>query len=172
MKHLFFTGPVGAGKSTALRRLLKETGWRCGGFSTVWSGDTLHLLPYGANQSACAAENRVAMRTGRCCQADPAAFDRLGPVLLRQTGVDCMVLDELGFLEGSSPAFQAAVLALLRGNVPVLGVIKPRPTPFLDAVRACPGVVVAEVTGENRDALPQIWMGELLWERCITGSRT
>lgn len=172
MKHLFFTGPVGAGKSTALARLLAGTGWRCGGLRTVWQADELHLLPYGAAVTACTPENRVARRTGHCCQADPAAFDRLGPMLLQSADVDCMVLDELGFLESNSPAFQAAVLALLRGDVPVLGVIKPRSSPFLDAVRACPGVAVAEVTDENRDALPQIWMGELIWEKCTTGNRT
>ncbi|MBR4869427.1 MAG: hypothetical protein IKU12_01455, partial [Oscillospiraceae bacterium] len=54
-----------------------------------------------------------------------------------------------------SPVFQAAVLSALEGPLPVLGVIKPRSTPFLDAVRSHPKVRVLEVTPETRDALLQ-----------------
>ena len=53
------------------------------------------------------------------------------------------------------PIFQAAVLSALDGKLPVFGVIKPRSTPFLDAVRSHPKVQVLEVTPETRDDLLQ-----------------
>jgi nucleoside-triphosphatase len=75
--------------------------------------------------------------------ADRAAARRAGRI----------VMDELGFLETGAPRFQAAVMDCLDGDVPILGVIKPDRTPFLDRVRAHKAVHLIEVTLENRAAL-------------------
>ena len=152
-EHLFLTGEIQVGKSTLLRRFLTEKKQRIAGFRTVWSDGerrTLHLLP--CDGGVCCEENCVAERLSGKLVPRPEIFDRLGPVLLGQP-CDLLVMDELGFLESTAPAFRSAVLAALDGSIPVVGVIQPRHTEFLDAVRAHEGVHIVTVTVENRDTL-------------------
>ena len=152
-EHLFLTGQPQVGKTTLLRRFLAEQNLRIGGFRTVWGDDThtaLYLLPFEGGE--CCAENRIAERVCGTLVPHADVFDRLGPALLREP-CELLAMDELGFLENDAAAFQAAVLAALDGNVPIFGVIKPRHTAFLDAVRACERVRVIEVTAGNRDTL-------------------
>lgn len=152
-EHLFLTGQPQVGKSTLLRRYLAEKNCRMGGFLTVW-GDSahtaLHLL--SVSGGVCCAENCIAVRVGETLAARSEVFDRLGPALLREP-CDLLVMDELGFLEKDAFEFQEAVLAALDGCISVLGVIKPRHTPFLDAVRSHEHVRIIEVNEENRDLL-------------------
>ena len=156
--HLFLTGEIQVGKSTLLRSVLSRLALGVGGFCTLWRGTgegaTLHLLPWGADLSVCTAENQVGVRRelGRA-GALPGAFDRLGPALLSPLRGDVTVMDELGFLERDAPAFQSAVLRRLEAPTPVFGVVKPRGDPFLDKVRAQPGVELVWVTPDNRQAL-------------------
>ena len=157
MVHLFLTGEVQVGKSTLLRALLERLAFPACGFCTCWAvcggEERLHLLPWGAERR-CAPENAAACRVDRRAQAMSGRFDRLGPpLLLPRKGSRVLVMDELGFLEREEKVFQQAVLGALDGPLPVLGVIKPRQTPFLDAVRAHPRTRAVLVTEENRDAL-------------------
>lgn len=155
--HLFLTGEVQVGKSTLLRALLARLALPACGFCTCWAvcggEERLHLLPWGPER-VCTPENAAACRVEHRARALPGRFDRLGPPLLlprRDSGV--LVMDELGFLERDERVFQQAVLAALDGPLPVLGVVKPRQAPFLDAVRAHPRTRTVLVTKENRDAL-------------------
>lgn len=157
MVHLFLTGEVQVGKSTLLRALLERLALPACGFCTCWAvcggEERLHLLPWGAARR-CTPENAAACRVDRRAQAMSGRFDRLGPPLLvPRKGSRVLVMDELGFLEREEKAFQRAVLGALDGPLPVLGVIKPRQTPFLDAVRAHPRTRAVLVTEENRDTL-------------------
>ena len=152
--HLFLTGEVQVGKSTLLRQLLARYFGAPGGFRTCWDSQqqrgALYLLPAAGGKRGEAS--LVARRTEDGMTVYARRFDALGPALLQPEG-DCIVMDELGFLEREALEFQAAVLRALDGALPVLGVIKPRPSPFLDAVRRHPRVRLVTVTPENRDAL-------------------
>lgn len=153
IEHLFLTGQPHVGKSTLLNRCLAEKDCRIGGFRTVWSDcthTTLHLLSFTG--STCCAENCIAERVGEALIPRSGVFDRLGPVLLREP-CDLLIMDELGFLENDALLFQSAVLSALDGDLPVLGVIKPQHTPFLDAVRTHARVHIIEVNEKNRDVL-------------------
>lgn len=152
-EHLFLTGEIQVGKSTLLHRYLAEKDCRVGGFHTVWRDSehrTLHLLPYAGG--ICLAENCIAERVSGKLTPHPEVFDRIGPALL-DLPCDILVMDELGFLESESYGFQAAVLTALNSNTPIVGVIKPRHTDFLDKVRSHRCVRIVEVTIENRNAL-------------------
>lgn len=160
MTHLFLTGEVQVGKSTLIQRLLAaHPDWQAGGFRTVtrWQGrqGSVHLIPARAGMEACTADNCVGLRDLVVMRpvSRPEAFDRIGPELLRPGWADLLLMDELGTMERQAQAFCGAVLGALDGSLPVLGVIKPRSSALLDAVRAHPRVRVVTVTRENRDEL-------------------
>jgi nucleoside-triphosphatase len=89
-------------------------------------------------------------------------FDVCGNKILLNSGRhDIIVMDEIGFLESASVSFQQSVMRHISGNVPILGVIKPMRTEFLDTIRAHPNVEIREVTAENRDDVLTWVLGQM-----------
>lgn len=157
-QHLFLTGERQVGKTTLVDKVLARLGLPAGGFRT-----------FGANfsedgssdvcirgEAADSGSHRVAHRGGSKGGRNvfTEVFDRVGAELLRP-GQCCriLVMDELGFMEADAHVFQKAVLDCLDGDTPVLGVIKPQHSPFLDRIRAHSGVQVVEVDPASRDGL-------------------
>ena len=62
-------------------------------------------------------------------------------------------MDELGSAESGAKNFCETVLAVLDGDLPVLGVLQKADTEFLRAVASHPRVRLVTVTVENRDEL-------------------
>lgn len=161
--HVFLTGQVQVGKSTLIRRVLTaHPAWSVGGFRSVTClGDVpgavggVYLLSASEPSPVYGPENRVGIRWGeRGAEAFPSVFDTMGLDLLSDTqGRDLLLMDELGFLEQNAPLFSQRVLRLLEGPIPILGVVKPRGTPLLNAVRAHSRTEILEVTPENREGL-------------------
>lgn len=161
MSAILITGNIQTGKSTLVFRVLQQhPEWRIGGFRTVsvpaadgWM--TLHLLPGDPEIGVCSKKNQVGKRNpvAHCREAIPAAFDRLCEKVFDTADVDLLLMDELGGMEEDAEVFKHAVLQTLRGPVPVLGVIKPKDTPFLNDVRSCPGVELIRLDEQNRDKL-------------------
>jgi nucleoside-triphosphatase len=152
--HVFLTGEIQIGKSTALRRFLARTGVAADGFLTVFdsreASRELFISPFDAGE-----KYRVARINSGGVTVYGEVFDTRGAALLNSAGRRQMiVMDELGSMEENSPVFKAAVLRRLDGDFPVAGVVKLRASPFLDAVRAHPNVKMITVTPENRDAGP------------------
>ncbi len=161
--HVFLTGRTQIGKSTLIQKYVETFSLKTCGFATFWGppaedgGRRLYMHPFG-KIGPCTEENLLARFLPQSPSATrfPQVFDTLGVSLLTPCeGADLLIMDELGFLESDSPAFQAAVLSALDGPLPVFGVIKPRPQPFLDTVRAHPKVRLIEVTPETRDEILQ-----------------
>ena len=156
--HVFLTGQVKVGKTTIIDHFLKQSGLSADGFVTSWepgpdSHTWLELREYGADNP----RYRLACRRdGRPAPVENLRqmFDIHGSAILQKAGChDVIVMDELGSLEASATLFQAAVLEHLANRVPVLGVIQPRPNPFLDQIRATAGIAVLTVTPENRQQI-------------------
>ena len=150
-----------------IRKLLQQTEGRIAGFKTVSmpgekeSESDIYILPPEGGPEDCGAENRIIHRDyiGQPGPVVfPKAFDGYGCDLLKDTkGASLILMDELGIMEAQSPAFQEAVRECIRGEVPVLGVVRSKPHPFLDWVRSYPTVKVVEITPENRDSiLPEL----------------
>ena len=157
--HLFLTGEKGVGKSTLLRRLVgKRT---AAGFCTVRvfreDGASLHLLRSDEEPTE---ENLLCVCPPVASGETAARFDRLGCAALRLTG-EVIVMDELGPAEQGAEAFRAAVLRLLDGDIPVLGVLQRGTFAHWDAVKQHPKVRLVEVIAENRDALALTLQGHL-----------
>jgi len=156
MKHLFLTGEQGAGKTALLTRLLPRDAPPCG-FVTERTqtpeGLGVYLHAPGSGRRYTEA-NRVGSWENGAMRPHPEVFDTLGVQLLSQPVPGRPILmDELGVLEQSAPLFCGRVLELLDGRHPVLGVVKNKSCPFLDAVRSHPNVEVVWVSEHNRDAL-------------------
>ena len=153
--HLFLYGKSGAGKSTAIRRALKETGLTPQGFCSVKRDGGLYLCP--AADPNCSPGEQVARFFPEGITADPAAFDRLGIGYLAGLTPDRPVLmDELGTLEQDACAFRSRVLQVLDGPCAVLGVIKPPEdrylTSWLAEIYRHPRVQVLPVSQAARDS--------------------
>ena len=156
---ILLTGERGAGKSTALRRALCGCGLNIGGFMTDF-GDTrygenkkLWLLPWSKTPDFSAGQVCALLGPGGR-QVFPEVFDGLGAELLRRAAGDeacgLILMDELGFLEAGAAGFRKAVLDVLAGPKPVLGVVRQG----LGAWQDAPLGELWEVTEENRDAVP------------------
>ena len=163
-EHIFLTGDIQIGKSTILMRYLAaHSNLRVGGFRTVWKnrwGDgcsTFHIISATENQPL-TESNCVGLRKGqwpeRVCEDYSEIYDTTGVELLKNGGpYDLYLMDEIGPGENNAVRFQEAVMALLDGDTPIIGVVRDKPGVLPDRVRSHPKVKVITVTLENRDEI-------------------
>ncbi len=160
---IFLTGPVQAGKSTVIERVLKRVPYTVGGIRTK-------RIPAGPERSTYRLTDVLSGESVEFARSGPggtdvysSVFDTAGVRAIRRAveGADLVLLDELGRMELRAARFQEQVFAVLRGGRRVLGVVKAEANPFLDAVRAAQGVEVLEVTLDNRDALVDVVVGKI-----------
>ena len=159
--HALIVGDRGVGKSTLIRRVLKELNRPVFGFETKKEepledpirGCPIYIYDAGTPHIR-AQENLIGYHKERDIPAITAAFDRYASKLLVAVPEDAVVeLDEIGFLEANAENFCQAVLHLLEGKNPVIAAVKNREHPFLEAVRSHPNARCFYITAENRDTL-------------------
>ena len=146
--HIFLTGPLQSGKSTAIARYLAGRPEAPGGFRTHWDRAgghlALELLETGETLT-------VATMEPHGVRADRAAFDAAGERLLSAPAGRRSLL----LLERCSPVFQRAVFTLLDGPTPVLGVLRRHEkSPFWGPVSRRADVRLLPLTVENRAEIP------------------
>ena len=157
MKHIFLTGEIGVGKSTLLGRVLALLGRPVCGFYTKKEAPdadgTSRTYIHSAGQTRhYGADNCVGVSDGVTKTGNVEVFDTLGVALLTDIPAGTLVvMDELGVMESRAPSFCRAVLDTLDQAERVVGVIKPKRSPLLDAIRAREDVAVFEVTPETRE---------------------
>ena len=160
IRHVLFTGEIGSGKSTALRRTLALLGMNVCGLET-YSPEPRGVLPkrlflraYGGDEPG---QLLCVLPDGDKSGIAPV-FDTLGAALLaraREMG-EVIVIDEIGRLEHSAFSYHAALRQCLDGDKPVVGVIRKLKAPWADWIRSRSDVLLLEVTQENRDSLPYL----------------
>lgn len=154
IRHVFLTGAKGIGKSTLLRKALGSCTGDIGGFFTVRTDAFLpgersvHL--FRADEAPVPSGDNLLFVCGRPDAGAPERFDYLGRRAL-DGRCSLFVLDELGPHEGDALLFRRAVLALLDGGVPVLGVLQAPAERFWPDIVHHPAVQVLEITEDNRD---------------------
>ncbi|MFT8396318.1 nucleoside-triphosphatase [Propionibacterium sp.] len=169
--NVFLTGEIGIGKSTAVSRVVSRLGVKAGGFLTTFGVErgvphrSLFLVPAWVEPPPLVEANVVARfgQPGEPPVPDTAAFDECGPACLAASlpWAEVILMDELGSMEREALLFQHAVLDCLDQDIPVLGVLKERGHPWMDAISGHPGVMVHAVTLENRDSLVDVVCDEL-----------
>ncbi|MCK4546860.1 MAG: DUF2478 domain-containing protein [Candidatus Eisenbacteria sp.] len=163
MAKIFLTGPVRIGKSTVIRRVLENLPFSVGGIRTQRVDVDPGRRRFVLIDCITGAEFEFARRCPEGMDVDTEVFEKAGVEAIRRAmdGADLVLLDELGRMELGARKFQRAVFEALDSGKPVLGVIKPESNAFLDAVRSHPGVVVLQVSKENRDSLVDVVLGNL-----------
>jgi len=157
--HIFLTGGIQVGKTTVIRRFLKLSGLAADGFITFWEAHSggirkLYLSPFCSDMPP-AKKHIIAHHDGQRLflpENISDVFNELGGEILDASGKrDIIIMDELGFMESDATVFHEAVMRHILGKTPILGVIKPMRSGFLDGIRSHPNVAVKEVTPETRD---------------------
>lgn len=161
MKHILIVGARGVGKSTLIRRVLKELERPVYGFVTLREPDMEDpelgvpvYIHFPGEPRKYTTDNLLGYGNSRRINTVTGAFDRYAPRLLApvpENGVICF--DELGFLESREADFCAAVLSRLDGDVPIIAAVKDMDLPFLNQIKMHPKCHCLFITEENRDEL-------------------
>lgn len=159
-RHVFLTGEIGAGKSTALAKTLALLGGiRVMGLQTYYEeprgadGKTLYLRAWGDSAQGCFLTRIPGGEMSHAAQV----FDERGCALLSgaQAGAELIVIDEIGRLERDAFAYHKALGACIDGDVPMLCAIRKHKAAWADWVKDHPAVMLLEVTPDNRDEVPR-----------------
>lgn len=159
-RHIFLTGEKQVGKSTVLRKVLKDrayTGFRTLPFELdgVKRGYTLHSLtdlPDGMNDAPCV----VRVNQNRHAAVEPV-FEGAGAAALTQAlacDTPLILMDELGKVERRCECFLQAVRACLDSAHHVIGVVQRGDAPMQQEIRNRADVLCIEVTPDNREEIP------------------
>lgn len=170
MNNIFLTGPTHIGKSTIIRKILSQLqSYRVGGFFTVPIYQNSQIIGYQIRSLS----NRTMVFARAGCQGVyqvsrfgifPEAFEKIGAPALAiafETS-QLIVMDEIGTMEQGASKFRQQILRCLDSQIPVLGVIQPRPNCFLDAIRDRNDMALIYVNESNRTILPNILTKKIL----------
>jgi nucleoside-triphosphatase len=170
MQKLLLTGRPRCGKSSFLQNAL--AGLPLAGFAIqrlttceeTWAFRLLDLSaePYLSHLETIEDQGDIAISLASPgkWQGDTGVFEEKGCLALEKCldSPRIAIMDELGIFEREAHKFQQTVFRLLDSDLPVLGVLKDKHTPFLDGVRAHPAVQVLpfpspEAAGLVRDLI-------------------
>ena len=158
--HLMICGERGVGKSTCIRRLIRESGREISGFVTKSESGTedgfhdIYIHPAGQPESErhYGKDNLIGSCNKVIHRINTEVFETKGVEYLTGCHGGIIVMDELGFMEEDAAEFQQAVLDCLEGDVPVIGAIKPRvDVSFLNRIRCMDKVEVIPIYERSRE---------------------
>ena len=158
-RHVFLTGEIGCGKSTALRATLDLLqGIHAQGLQTYYSEPRgseikrLHMRAWGEQTQG----TFLAQLPGKDLSCVVPVFDKEGTALLEaaQQRAQLIVIDEIGRIEREAFAYHEALRRCIEGDVPMLCAIRKLKAPWADWIRSHPRVRLIEVTDDNRDDVP------------------
>jgi len=159
VKNFFITGRKRTGKSTLLKSFIDPRRDKTGGYFVqrlFIKGDSrafrlvdITREEYIPNREVTTLEGLTDLIavTGKRKQEYLEVFKTIGVGTLHRgcREKQLVLMDELGRLESAVPEFMQAVWHVLDHPVPVIGVIKKEPNPFLDQVRARWDVYVVDM---------------------------
>jgi len=161
--NIFLCGIPGVGKSTIVRKILKDFNIIPSGFITLSGsakeGGFPNVYIHPANKFVVLENNAnmVGQRLGNGnYKAFPEVFEKIGMDILNNVYPPLIVMDELGFMEKDALNFQNKILEILDQDIPILGAIKYRDNPFLQSIKEHPKSFIINVDKTNRDEAYQI----------------
>jgi nucleoside-triphosphatase len=159
-RKILLTGRPGCGKTTLIKRVVKNLPQGAGGFYTeeIRDGSTragFKIVTLEGEQVVFAhVDFKTSNHIGKY-GLDLSALERIGVGAVRQAirARRLVVIDEIGPMEIRSPIFRDTVNEALDSEVPVIATIFARPLPFTDPIKFRPDVTLIEVRPDNRERL-------------------
>ena len=173
--NFFITGNLHVGKSTLINWILDNCSFSdIAGFRTSRYYNNKKLEGFYIEDIRNKSENPKDKFIGRCINKDnwvsiPSTFDDYGVEILKgalEINPRLIVMDELGFFENEADEFQEMVLRVLDSEIPVLGVLKQKQTPFLDKIRNRDDVNLITISPDNRDEMCLVLAERIEKELC------
>jgi nucleoside-triphosphatase len=160
MRALLLTGRPGIGKTTVIRRVAEAlAGERIAGFYTEEerrrgerTGFRIVTLD-GRSRPMAGIDIRSRERVGKY-GVDVAAIDAVAETALVPEGAEIFLVDEIGRMECASRSFVDAMRRLLAADRVVVASVALKGDGLIAEVKRLPGIVLWEVTAQNRDRLP------------------
>jgi nucleoside-triphosphatase len=159
-RKVLLTGRPGCGKTTLVKRVVKNLPQRAAGFYTEEIRDRAARVGFrlvtldGAEAVLAHVDFKTPERVGKY-GLDLSALEAVGVKAVRAAmrGQQLLVIDEIGPMEIRSAIFRDAVSEALDSEVPVLATITSRSLPFADAIKSRRDVTLIEVRSDNRERL-------------------
>ena len=170
-RTLLLTGRPGIGKTTVIKQVATLLGDRAGGFYTEeirghGGRNGFRLVTLDGQRVVMAHVNLRGQGRPRVSRygVDAGAIERVGVAALRRAMEEgrILVVDEIGKMELFCGPFKEALLHAVNGPYPVLATAMTRPHPWVDSLKAMPGVTLWEVTAANRGGMAEQvmrWLG-------------
>ena len=159
-RKVLLTGRPGCGKTTLVKRVVKELAQSAGGFYTEEIRKDrervgFKIVTLDGKEGVFAHVNfKTQQRVGKYgLYLSP--LETIGIEALHEAvrARQLTVIDEIGPMEIRSPIFRDVVNEALDSRAPVLGTIAARPFPFTNAIKKRRDVTLIEVRGDNREQL-------------------
>lgn len=164
MNNIMLTGERQIGKSTIINFLLENCHGEVCGFRTL-PNDGLHYLSPINSQRVMAEKHNICRKNeGGTLVGITSTFDDSGARILGnclEKKPDLIIMDELGLFESKAFVFQERVLECLNSDIPVLGVLKAKSSPFLDLIRNRDDITIFTITKDNRSKMKEIIKNKL-----------
>ena len=162
MKHIIICGERQVGKSTLISRLQAELTVPVYGVITKIMRKRedgfheIYMFRPDDRERKISEANHLADSDSVNRRVSAELFETMGVELIREArpgGV--IILDELGFMEASSPLFCNAVISAFDGDIPVLAAVKRgfENVDFLNRIKAHPKADLYMIDQDNRDDL-------------------
>jgi nucleoside-triphosphatase len=174
-RTLFLTGRPGVGKTTVIKAVARALGEQADGFYTEEireSGRRRGFRLVGLRGERGVLAHVKFKGYGRPTVGqygvDVPTLDQIGATAIERAASQRLVviIDEIGKMELFSETFKSAVLTTLDGQSPVIATVMAGPHPWVDDLRARPGVTLWELTLENRDEMRLRVLNWLRRESC------
>ena len=159
-RKVLLTGRPGCGKTTLVRRVVKELAQSAGGFYTEEIRERglrrgFKIVTLDGKEGVFAHVNfKTHQRLGKY-GLDLSPLETISIEAVRKAirEREVTVIDEIGPMEIRSAIFRDVVNEEFNSRAPLLGTITARPFPFTDAIKKRRDVTLIEVRGDNREQL-------------------